>query len=80
MTDQNGKEIARAILAKMVEFRSTCEELDEETSSRAPEGRWSPRQIVSHLCGPDGTGHLPDLKAFLKQDTPLIEMESVVIQ
>jgi hypothetical protein len=76
MADQNGKEIAQAVLAKMAEFRSTCEGLDEETSSRAPEGRWSPKQIVSHLCGPEGTGYLPGLKAFLEQDTPLIDMEA----
>ena len=74
MTDQNGKEIAQAVLAKMDEFRHACEGLDEESSSRAPEGRWSPKQIISHLCGPEGNGHLPGLKAFLEKDTPQLNM------
>ena len=74
MTDQNGKEMAQAIRANMADFRSACKGLDEGTSSRAPEGRWSPKQIISHLCGPEGTGQLPGLRAFLEQDTPLIDL------
>ena len=71
-TDMDGKTIdyrsvveEGAVLAKIDEFRHACEGLDEESSSHAPEGRWSPKQIISHLCGPEGTGHLPGLKAFL---------------
>lgn len=75
MAGQNGKEIAQTVRTKMVEFRHTCEGLDEESSSRSPENRWSPRQIVSHLCGPEGVGHLPGLKAFLEQDTPLLDVK-----
>ncbi len=75
MPNQNGKEIAQVVLAKMAEFRKSCEELDEESSSRAPEGRWSPKQIISHLCGPEGTGHLPTLKVFLEQDTPELDIK-----
>ncbi len=74
MTDQNGKELAQGIRANMAEFKSACEGLDEETASRAPEDRWSPKQIISHLCGPEGTGILPGLKAFLEQDTPRLDM------
>ncbi len=59
----------------MAEFRRMCEGLDEESSSRAPEDRWSPKQIVSHLCGPEGVGHLPGLKAFLEKDTPLLDVK-----
>ncbi len=74
MSDPNGKEIAKAVLAKMDEFRHACEGLDEESSSRAPEGRWSPKQIISHLCGPEGIGHLPGLKAFLEKDAPQLDI------
>ncbi len=74
MADPNGKEIAQAVLAKMDEFRHACEGLDDESSSRAPEGRWSPKQIISHLCGPEGTGHLAGLKAFLEKDTPQLDI------
>ncbi len=61
----------------MAEFRKSCEVLDEESSSRAPTatGRWSPKQIISHLCGPEGTGHLPMLKSFLDRDTPEIDIQ-----
>ena len=45
-------------------------------ASRAPEGRWSPKQIVSHISGPDGIGHLPMLQDFLDQDTPRFDVEA----
>ncbi len=73
MNDMNGKEIAQTVRAKMAEFRRTCEGLDEESSSRAPEGRWSPKQIISHLCGEEGKGLLPGMKAFVERDTPTID-------
>lgn len=76
MDDQDGKEIAQGVLTKMAEFRKSCEGLDEENSSRAPEGRWSPKQIISHLCGPEGAGHLPTLKAFLEREKPEIDMRA----
>ncbi|MFA6055828.1 MAG: DinB family protein [Thermodesulfovibrionales bacterium] len=75
MTDQNGKEIAQGVRAKAAEFRKSCEGLNEESSSRVPEGRWSPKQIISHLCGPEGTGHLPTLKQFIELDTPEIDIK-----
>ncbi len=74
MANQNGREIAKGIREKAVEFRRACGGLAEENSSRAPEGRWSPRQIISHLCGPEGAGLLPTLKAFIDQDSPEIDI------
>jgi hypothetical protein len=75
MSNRDGKEIAQGVLAKMSEFKKACEGLDEEMSSKSPEGRWTPRQIISHLCGPEGIGHLPTLKAFLEADSPEIVMK-----
>jgi hypothetical protein len=75
MADQTGKEIAQEIRAKTAEFRKLCEGLDEKTASRAPEGRWSPKQIISHLCGPEGRDSLAALKPFIEQDTPKIDMK-----
>lgn len=60
----------------MGEFIDLCKDLTEETASRAPEGRWSPKQIVSHLSGPHGMGHLPMLQGFLDQDTPGFDVEA----
>lgn len=70
-----GEQLAREIRQKMTELKELCAGVDETTASRAPEGRWSPKEILSHLCGPEGRGHLPFLKAFLKSDTPTIHIE-----
>jgi hypothetical protein len=48
--------------------------VDENLASRAPTGRWSPKQLLSHLCGPEDVGHLPILKAFVDSDTPMIDL------
>jgi hypothetical protein len=61
---------------KTAEFKSLCEGLDEETASRAPTGRWSPKEIVSHLCGPEGTGMMPTFRAFIEEDIPQLDIEA----
>ena len=33
------------------------------------------KEILSHLLGPEGSGYLPMLQAFLDQDTPRIDIE-----
>jgi hypothetical protein len=48
--------------------------VDENLASRAPTGRWSPKQILSHLCGPEDVGYLPNLRAFVESDTPMIDL------
>jgi hypothetical protein len=53
-----------------------CEGLDEATASSAPEGRWTPKMILSHLCGPEEIGILSALQVILQQDTPLLEMDA----
>ncbi len=75
MAEQDGKGIAREVYAKITEFKNACEGLDEESASRAPKDRWSPKQIISHLCGPDGTGLLPTLKIFIERDVPEINIQ-----
>ena len=75
MPNLDGKEIAQGVLTKMAEFRKSCEGINEENSFKAPEGRWTPKEIISHLCGQEGVGHLPMLKSFLKRDTPEINIE-----
>jgi hypothetical protein len=70
-----GIQLSHAVREKAVEFRNLWEGLDEETASRAPEGRWSPREIISHLCGAEGAGMLPVLKLFLERDTPEINLD-----
>lgn len=70
-----GIQLAQSIRDKAAEFRSLCSGLDEATASRTPEGRWSPKQIVSHLIGAEGGGFLPLLQVFLDRDTPEIKLD-----
>lgn len=74
MANAIGTQLVQGIRRKMEELRSVCAAVDEATASKAPAGRWSPKEILSHLIGPEGTGHLPLLKAFLDKDTPELDL------
>jgi len=76
VTAHEGARLADSIRQKAEEMDRLCKGLSEENASRAPEGRWSPKQIISHLCGPEGVGHLPALRLILEQDTPLIDLKA----
>lgn len=76
MPSQDAVMLAKLIRDQTAIFLTACEGLDEAAASRAPEGRWSPREIVSHLIGPEGTGITSFLRAFLEKDTPLLDMEA----
>ena len=75
MATVNGAQLSQLVREKSQEFRKLCAGLDEEAASRAPAGRWSPKQIVSHLCGPEGIGMLPMLRAFVEQETPRLDLD-----
>jgi len=74
METMNGAQLSEAIRRKAGEFRRLCDGIDEATASRAPSGRWSPKEIVSHLCGAEGGGFMTTIKAFLEQDTPEVDL------
>ena len=61
MAASTGKQLAQNVRQKIEGLKKVCEGIDENTASRAPEGRWSPKEILSHLSGPEGSGHLPIL-------------------
>jgi len=75
MATSTGKQLAQSIRQRIGELKGVCEGVDETTASRAPEGRWSPKEILSHLWGPEGSGHLSILRAFLDRDTPTIDID-----
>ncbi|HAM49925.1 MAG TPA: maleylpyruvate isomerase [Nitrospiraceae bacterium] len=75
MATSTGTQLAQGIRHKVEELKKACEGLDESTASRAPSGRWSPKEILSHLWGPEGTGHLPLLQAFFNGETPTIDID-----
>jgi hypothetical protein len=76
MATSTGNELAQNIRLRIEELKKVCGGLDESTASRAPAGRWSPKEILSHLWGPERSGHLPILKAFLDKDIPRIDIEA----
>ncbi|WP_243358834.1 maleylpyruvate isomerase [Fundidesulfovibrio terrae] len=75
MATATGEQLAQGVRKKLEELKKACGGIDEATASRAPSGRWSPKEILSHLMGPEGTGHMPLLQVFLDQDTPTIDLE-----
>jgi hypothetical protein len=76
METSRGKQLAQDIRQKVQGLKQVCQDVDENLASLAPKDRWSPKQILSHLSGPEGTGHLPILKAFLENDIPTIDLDT----
>ena len=76
MATPEGAPLAQTIRQKVEELKRLCKGLDEKTASRAPAGRWSPKQIMSHLCGPEGAGFMATLQPILEQETPRIDLEA----
>lgn len=76
MASPEGARLAQTIRQKVEEMGRLCEGLDEATASRGPADRWSPKMILSHLCGPEGIGLVPAIQAILQQDTPRIDIEA----
>ena len=68
-------QLAQNIRQKIDEFKQVCQSIDESRANLAPGGRWSPKQIVSHLCGPEGKGVMLTVRTILEQDTPLLDIE-----
>jgi hypothetical protein len=66
--------LAQGIRAKITALKAACAGVDEAKASRAPAGRWSPKEILSHLLGPEQGGLIPLLQTFLDSEVPLIEL------
>ena len=75
MATSTGTQLAQAIRQKMEDLKKVCAGIDEGTACRAPAGRWSPKEILSHLCGPAGSGHLPLFQAYFEAETPTIDID-----
>jgi hypothetical protein len=75
MAEATGAQLAQGVRNKLQELQTACAGIDEATASRAPAGRWSPKEILSHLCGPEGSGHLALLRAFLERETPTVDID-----
>ena len=76
MTTTKGAQLAQTLRQKVEAMVRLCRGLDEIIASRTPADRWSPKQVLSHLCGPEGTDKLSAVRAILEQDTPLITLKA----
>jgi hypothetical protein len=76
MAASTGIQLAESFRRKVEELKKACEDVDESTASRAPVGRWSPKEILSHLLGPDGVDHMAIFHAILNSETPTVDMEA----
>ena len=65
MAASRGRQLAETIHTRIEELKKVCEGIDEGTASRAPEGRWSPKQVLSHVLGPEGPGITEGLQSVL---------------
>jgi hypothetical protein len=74
MTTETGAKLAAAVRAALAELKTACAGVDEAAAGRAPEGRWTPREILSHILGQDEAGMVPMLERFLAEDTPRIDL------
>jgi hypothetical protein len=75
MSSPEGIQLSQIIRQKVRELIELCEGLDEETARRAPADRWSPKEIISHVCGPEGVGLMAAVQAILGQDTPQLDLD-----
>jgi hypothetical protein len=76
MATKEEAQLVQVMNQKVKEIKRLCQGLDEETASREPAGRWSVKQVLSHLCGPDGIGYYPMLRIFLDQDEPRLDLDA----
>jgi len=76
MSTNKSIHLAQTIRQKTEMMSALCKGLDEKIASRAPAGRWSPKQILSHLCGPEGVSKLSAIRAILEQDTPFVDLKA----
>ena len=75
METSTGAKLAEKVRQKTMELKKACEGVDESTAARAPSGRWSPKEILSHICGPEEPGYLAILQAFLDGETPTVNID-----
>lgn len=74
MATTTGMHLAEIIRASLAELKTVCAGVDEATASRAPAGRWSPKEILSHLIGREEGVHVALFRRFTDADEPLIEI------
>jgi len=67
-------QLAQTLRESVADLKKACAGISEATASRAPQGRWSPKEILSHLLNPEGKDWITISKRFLAEDTPTIDL------
>lgn len=76
MATPEGALLAQKIRKNVEDFKKACAGIDEAAANHSAADRWTPKQVVSHLCGPEGSGFLPTIRAILDQDMPRLDIEA----
>jgi hypothetical protein len=71
----DGKILAGGIRSKLDELIRLCDNINEQTASQAPEGRWSPKEILSHLLGAPTKGMMHAFRLFIEEENPRLDVE-----
>ena len=74
MATREGARIGEQMGQKVQAMKQLCMGIDEKTASARPGERWSPKEIISHLCGREGVGMLPAVRAYIEQEMPEIDV------
>ncbi|MFP5222426.1 MAG: DinB family protein [Acidobacteriota bacterium] len=74
MANLTGEQLSLVVRQKMSELAKACQGVDEAVASRSPEGRWSPKEILSHLIGPGKNAHVAVMRRFLEEDIPTLDL------
>ncbi|HMK60795.1 MAG TPA: hypothetical protein VK452_06585 [Dissulfurispiraceae bacterium] len=76
MVSTEGARLSNLLNQKVAALKDACRGLDEKTASSAPTGRWSPKEIISHLCGKNDSDAMSIIQPFLDSDNARIDLES----
>jgi len=74
MATQTGEQLAEGIRQTVEDLAKACAGLGEDAATRAPEGRWTPKEILSHVMGPVPGGYVKMLRRFLDEEVPLVDI------
>jgi len=74
MATQTGEQLAEGIRRTIDDLAKACAGLGEDAATRAPEGRWTPKEILSHVLGPGRGAHIMMLRRFLDEETPTLDL------
>ena len=75
MSTLTGIQLAQGIRQRIEDLKKACNGIDETSGSCAPAGRWTPKEVLSHLLGPEESSHIPLFKLFLDKENPTIPID-----